>query len=65
MIRYIKSDISDDGENTIFHEGEEVEVYKSKKSEKFNSGIGVFVISDTNRDWICASLIKLKDDTND
>lgn len=64
MIRFIKEDIFEDtADNKILHEGDEVEVYKSKKSEKFNSGIGVFVISENGfRDWICASFLKQTND---
>jgi hypothetical protein len=52
----MNTDIVDNDGNTILYKGDEVEVYKSKKIEKFKSGIGVFVISDNGiRDWICAS----------
>ena len=61
MTRFLKTDVCDDFGNTIFNEGEEVEIYKSNKSEKFDSGIGVFIISDNGvRDWICASLLTKK-----
>jgi hypothetical protein len=59
MIRFIKSEICDDDGNTVFNEGDEVEVYKSKKSEIFMSGIGAYVIGDNDvRDWICASFLR-------
>ncbi len=61
MIRFIKKEVVDCHGDTIFKLGEEVEIYKSTKSEKFNSGIGVFVINDEGkRDWICAGLLTTK-----
>jgi hypothetical protein len=61
MIRYINKEVVDCYGDTFFKEGEEVEIYKSTKSEKFNSGIGVLVINDEGKkDWICAGLLTTK-----